>query len=452
VITVVVCVVAYAWYSHGAQTFEASAKILLTPLSIDDPTFTGAQVIHESNDPTRTVQTAAALLESPQAAQDAARRLGRGYTRERVQAAVKVRPQGESNIIAITAAAPGPQLAVTVADTYAQSALARRNAALIRQIAPIARRLRASGLATDNARAAALDSVVSDPTMSISQPAVAPEGPVGEPTWVIVLLGLVAGITLASAVALLMEHFGRWVSDEEELTAAFPLPILARVPKVRDRMFADGDLTAVPSIVREAYRTLQIQVEQFGPRPRVVMVTSGSGAEGKTSAALNLALELIAAGHRVLLMDLDVRKPDLTRIVGLSQSRDVMALVGAHATVAEIVVATWLPQLLVLPGGNGDGHGGLGALTPRLHAIFAEARALADYLVVDTPPLGSVGDALRLVPHVDEVLVAVRPGTTERARFEVLRDLLTRAGVVPAGIVIVGTLAGDEHKHPPGPL
>ena len=98
VITAVVCVVAYAWYAHRAPTFEASTKILLTPLSIDEPTFSGVQVIHESNDPTRTVQTAAALLESPQAAQDAARRLGRGYTRESVQAAVKVRPQGETNI------------------------------------------------------------------------------------------------------------------------------------------------------------------------------------------------------------------------------------------------------------------------------------------------------------------------------------------------------------------
>src|SRR5204863_2742263 len=124
----------------------------------------------------------------------------------------------------------------------------------------------------------------------------------------------VAGLTLAGTVALLMDHFGPKVSDEDELAAVFPLPVLARVPKVRDRLFADGDLTAVPSVVREAYRTLQIQVEQLGPRPHVVMVTSGSGGEGKTSTAINLALELIATGHRVLLMDLDVRKPDLTRI------------------------------------------------------------------------------------------------------------------------------------------
>ena len=295
-----------------------------------------------------------------------------------------------------------------------------------------------------------LSAVANDPTLSISQPAVAPDGPIGKGTIVILVLGLVAGFTLAATVALLMEHFARRVRDEHDLVAAYPLPVLARVPKVRDRLFADGDLTAVPIAVREAYSTLQVQVEQFGPRPRIVLVTSGSGGEGKTSTALNLALGLIAAGHSVLLMDLDLRKPDLTRILGMAESADVMALVSAQATVADLVVATRLPPLRVVPGGRGGQVAGLGALTQRLPSIFADARGLADYVVVDTAPLGWVSDALRLVPYVDDVLISVRPGATERARFEVLRDLLTRAAIVPAGIVIVGTAAGNEDSYPYG--
>jgi Mrp family chromosome partitioning ATPase/capsular polysaccharide biosynthesis protein len=450
-ITLTVCAVAVGWHAQRTPTYEATAKILLTPLPSDDPTFTGVPLVHESNDPTRTVQTAAALLESPQAAQDAARLLGRGYTRDSVTAAVEVRPQGQSNIIAITAGASEPQLAVTLADTYAQAALARRNAAIDRQIAPIVRRLRASGAEADQARARALDGLGGDPTLSISQPAVAPAGALGQPAWVIALLGLVAGFTLAATAALVMDRFGRRVSDEQELADVFPLPVLARVPKVRDRLFAGGDLTAVPSAVREAYRMLQIQVEQLESRPRVVMVTSGSGGEGKTSTAIGLALELVATGHRVLLMDLDVRKPDLTRIAGLSRSRDVTALGGEQASVADLVVAALPEQLLVLPGGNGDRPaGGLDVIARSLPAMFAEARAIADYVVVDTAPLGWVSDALRLAPHIDAVLLAVRPGTTERARYERLRDLLTRAGIVPAGVVMVGTPPGDERGYPHG--
>jgi Mrp family chromosome partitioning ATPase len=449
-VTVVVCVAAVAWQAQREQRYEASAKILLTPLAADDATFSGVQLIRDSNDPTRTAQTAAALIESPQVAQDTAQRLGAGYTRERVEQDVKVRPEGQSNIIAVTATASDPRLAVTLADTYARTALARRGATVTAQIAPIVRRLRTSRLADDKARASALEAVVSDPTLSISQPATVPNGAVGAPTWLVVLLALVAGFTLAATVALLMEHLDRRVRDEHEFTAAFPIAVLTRVPKVRDRMFADGDLNAVPIVVREAYRTLQVQIEQLGPESRVIMITSGSGGDGKTSAGINLALELIDSGHRVLVMDLDVRKPDMTRILGLARSPDVMTLVSVKAKVSTFVVpAPRMPLLLVVPGGRGEGHvAALGALARRLPLLLAEARTLADYVIIDTAPLGLVSDALRLVPHVDEVVIVARPGTTERAQFELLRDLLTRAGVVPAGIVMVATTRRSDGSYP----
>jgi Mrp family chromosome partitioning ATPase len=443
---------AVAWQAQREQRYEASAKILLTPLAPDDATFSGVQLIRDSNDPTRTAQTAAALIESPQAAQDTARGLGGDYTRERVEEDVKIRPEGQSNIIAVTAQASDPKLAATLADAYARAALARRNAAVTGQIAPIVRRLQTSRLPDDKARTSALEAVAGDPTLSISQPAVVPEGAVGAPTWIVVLLALVAGFTLAATAALLMEHLDRRVRDEHEFTAAFAIPVLTRVPKVRDKMFADGDLNAVPIVVREAYRTLQVQIEQLGPESRVIMVTSGSGGDGKTSAAINLALELIDGGHRVLVMDLDVRKPDMTRILGLARSPDVMTLVSVKAKVSTFVVpAPRMPLLLVVPGGRGDGHvAALGALARRLPLLLAEARTLAEYVIIDTAPLGWVSDALRLVPHVDEVVVVARPGTTEREQFEQLRDLLTRARVTPAGIVMMATTAGGDGKYPYG--
>jgi Mrp family chromosome partitioning ATPase/capsular polysaccharide biosynthesis protein len=447
-VTILSCLAAVAWQAQRAPSYEASAKILLTPLAASETTFAGVQLIRDSNDPTRTAQTAAALIESPQVAQETARRMGPPYTRERVERDVKVRPEGQSNIIAVTARAPEPQLALKLADTYADAALDRRSAAVAKQIAPIVRRLRTSRLAADVARAGALEAVVGDPTLSVSQDAVAPRAAVGAPLWIVALLALVAGFTIAATAALLMENLDRRVRDEHELTAAFaaPVPILARVPKVGDRLFAGGDLTAIPPAVREAFRTVQVQIEQLGPGSRALMVTSASAGDGKTTAAINLALELMVSGHRVLLVDFDVRQPDLTRILGLTEARDVMALAGAHARVADLVVAApRLPPLLVVPGGTGEAHGAaLGAFAQRLAAILAEARELADYVIIDTAPLGRVSDALWLVPHVDEVVVVARLGTTERLQFKLLCDLLTRAGVVPAGIVMVATGAGDD--------
>jgi hypothetical protein len=62
--------------------------------------------------------------------------------------------------------------------------------------------------------------------------------------------------------------------------------------------------------------------------------------------------------------------------------------------------------------------------------------------------LGWVSDALRLVPYVDRVVVVARPGTTERRHFVQLRDLLSRAGIVPAGMVIVATTGRDDDSYP----
>jgi Mrp family chromosome partitioning ATPase len=77
----------------------------------------------------------------------------------------------------------------------------------------------------------------------------------------------------------------------------------------------------------------------------------------------------------------------------------------------------------------------------RLPALLAQARRMADYIVIDAPPLGEVSDAYQLLPLVDEVIVVARPGNTRRGSFEFMRELLNRAQRTPFGMVIVGEAA-----------
>jgi capsular exopolysaccharide synthesis family protein len=438
-VTLIALLSAIAWHTQRDSRYEATVKLLVAPLSPDNATFDGVALVRDSNDPTRTAQTAAALIESAQAAEATAREIGRGDTRRDVQAAIKVRPQGESNILAVTAEATDPALAARLANTYAAQSLAIRATAVREQLRPIIARLEAGGLPDDQRRARTLEGVTGDPTLSIAERALAADEPIGARGWLIALLALVAGFVVGAAAALLMEQLGQRLREEEEFVRVYPLPILARVPKVRSRMFGGGDLTDVPPGVREAYRTLQVQVEQLEPDSRIFMLTSGSSGDGKTSSAINLALALVAGGHRVILMDLDPRKPDLTRILGLSESPGVMDALGAGTSLDELLVpAPRMPPLSVLPGGAGAVLS-LDVLSRRLRSLMAAARELADYVIVDTAPLGQVSDALRIVPFVDEVILVARPGDTQRPQFQLLRELLERAHVVPLGIVMVGT-------------
>src|SRR4051812_7815462 len=127
-----------------SPSYEANADILITPLPQDDQTFIGVQVVRDSPaDPTRTVQTAANLIDTPQAAGLAAKRLGDGWTLEKVQSAVDVEPKGGSNILSATATVgtSGAE-AAKVANEYARSALDSRADTLKVQIDLALKRLR----------------------------------------------------------------------------------------------------------------------------------------------------------------------------------------------------------------------------------------------------------------------------------------------------------------------
>ena len=104
VITLVAVLAAVGWLVHRSPTYESKAEVLVNPLPADDQTFFGIQVLRDTpGDPTRVVQTATTLFDSPLAARQAAQKLGPKWTLDDVQNDVKVEPEGQSNIIAVTA-------------------------------------------------------------------------------------------------------------------------------------------------------------------------------------------------------------------------------------------------------------------------------------------------------------------------------------------------------------
>lgn len=440
-------------------TFKATADILLTPLPAGDGTYFGLPLLRESNDPTRTAQTAASLLDSPQTAQATAVRIGPPYTRSRVQDDVVVEPKGQSNIVSVTGTAGDPDVAARLANTFVEEALQARTTTLRLLAARLITTLKDHPTPESTSRIAQLQalSAGSDPTMSSSQTAQRPGGPEGRQAWLVILLAGIAGFAIASGAALLAESANRRVRDEDELVKAFPLPVLARVPRLRrDRRRTAASSAVLPAPeAREAFRSLQVQLDEHVLDPgvshsRVLLVTSASKDDGKTSCAIGLAMAFSDAGYRVLLIDFDVRKPDVARRLGLDDmSPGLTSLIGTPATrsVADLLLSPpYAPDLLVLPAGVENADVMLGvASTRRLPAILAQARKLADYVILDTPPLGEVSDALRVIAHADDVLLVGHPGRTRSDDLELTRQLIERSEVVPRGMVIVG--AGKHSNY-----
>ncbi len=434
---------------HSAANYEATATVLVSPLEQGDANFVNTGVVLDTGEPVRTVQTAAALIDSVPAAQKTAAQMGHGWTAQRVQNAISVTPRGESNVLNVTAQAGSPAEAARLANTFAQQAVGYRGSVVQHNIdtelEELTGRLNgtsaggvgngslAEQLATRIAALRAVQAGGGDPTLEVTGLATLNGSPTGAPHWLVVLLALIAGFAIGSVAALAVDFFNRRVGDLDEVETLFPVPILAAVPKVDHGGTSDGlRPSAFPPEAFEQIRMLRVQLASREGAP-VIMVTSAGPGDGKTTLAAALAAALAEAGEDVILMDLDLRKPAIAPLLGLKRRRSVNI---ADASLEDLLVdVPDLPGVRVLPAPSGDVTL-FSLLLARLPMLLDEAETRAAHVIIDVAPIGLASESLQIARMCDQVLMVVRPGFTDRHRLIEARDLLARAGAPVVGLVV----------------
>ena len=459
-----------AYLSQRSPLYEATAQLLITPLPQDDTTFRGLSLLRDAGDPARTAQTAAALIDTQASAALTAERLGEGFTAKKVLDRTDVKPLGDSDVLAVTARADDPDEAARIANQFTTSALIVRRRALRTEVADAIAQVngqlnvtsRRSPVYTELARQLTQLKTLrggEDSTLSSSQRAISPSSPGGPSAPLVVMLSLLAGLTIGAGAALVLELIDWRIRDEDDLVRLGSPQALARLPKLsrQEAKVAAGLPLAVPPPVREGFRSLQIQLDRNSAEHRSVMITSASTGDGKTTSAINLAAEVAGAGYRTLLMDLDLRKPSLGPALGLNQADGgVLALMDMQSTLSEVLVsAPELPgvQLLLAPTNAFALAEGLGQTAGRwLPGILDQAKELAEYVIIDTAPLGEVSDALRVATQVDEILLVARLGHTRKDGFQTMLELLEHASCTPSGLILIGSGAATAsygyYGHP----
>jgi Mrp family chromosome partitioning ATPase/capsular polysaccharide biosynthesis protein len=453
IVTVLVALVAVIWSAARAPTYEASAQILVSPLPEDGGSDPRLPVLRTSSDRTRVIQTAANLLDSPAAASLTANRLGRDWTAARVAAMVDVLPEGESDVLSVTAKADDAALAARVANEYARSALEARGRALApvisSLIAQTERELRsekdkgspvALTLAERLSDLRALGTGV-DPTLSLTRPAEAPSSTVGASRSLLTLLGLLAGVAVGVGSALVLDMVGPpRIGNAEQAIAATGLPVLARVPGfgLWKRARPSLPLRYRPGAAA-ALRAMQYQLELAPGKRRRLLLAGASAGDGVTTCVAELGLTLARAGHRVLVVDLDTRHPDLAGRLGVTQPSALAEVrsKGEH----------WDSGLPTVPGSarlrvvTVGAYGSLGIpddIAEALPRMLGQARRHFEYVLIDAPPLAESGEALRIAAAVDAVVLVLRPGRTPVQDLETSLDLLARVDMRPEGMLLVG--------------
>lgn len=213
------------------------------------------------------------------------------------------------------------------------------------------------------------------------------------------------------------------------------------VPSER-RGFWQARATRVDGVgpLAERWRQIALQVRRALDRrsQRSVLVSSSLGEEGKTVTACNLALALatVAAGRRVALVDLDLRRPGVARGLGLDPRDGIEEVLAGRISLARACIPTDVADLDVYPvlSPVADAHRLLSG--DRLAEVLAELQRSYALVVCDTPPVLHVPDVSLIAPHVGACLLVTRSGTTRKKVFEQTLALL------PEGKVL-GTLLND---------
>ena len=191
--------------------------------------------------------------------------------------------------------------------------------------------------------------------------------------------------------------------------------------------------------ISEALRTIRASLlfSSVDNPMQVLMVTSASEGEGKTSLAANLAVTLAQSSHRTLLIDADLRSPSCDRYFNIDPARPGLAdiLVG-HRQLGECVVQIDTEDLFVLPAGSDTPNPAEMLGSKKMSELLEYLTKGYDYIVIDSPPVLPVADPLLLSRFVDSTLFVVRSGETRKPAAKEAIARLRRAGARIAGMIV----------------
>jgi capsular exopolysaccharide synthesis family protein len=231
------------------------------------------------------------------------------------------------------------------------------------------------------------------------------------------MLGLFAGVGLALVLELLDTSITTQVQVEEKLGLTF-LGIVPRIGLPKDGSVARGFLVRQQpqSAVAECLRSIRANLLFMSPdRPlRKILVTSSSPEEGKTTTASLLAQIMADGGSRVLLVDGDMRRPRIHRIFDTSGGQGLSSLILGEGSLDEAVKATEIPNLSVLPCGPVPPNPAELLHADAFRKLLDELARRFDRVIVDSPPVAAVSDAVVISTAVDGTLLVLKAGRTSR--------------------------------------
>ena len=267
---------------------------------------------------------------------------------------------------------------------------------------------------------------------------------------------LVLGVITGVGLAFLLENMDNTVRTPEQAQTISALPSLGMIPLGSKttargsggaRLALTSSKEAVETVTQvrpqsqmaESYRALRtsLLLSNLGAPPKVIMVTSARPQEGKSTTSINTAIVLAQKGVRVLLVDADLRRPSIHKVLGMGPRSGLSNVLTGSATLEQaITTSPILPNLAILTAGTPPPNPAELLASANMRDLLLQLRKDYDHIVLDTPPTLSVTDAVVLSPRADATILVIRSGHTTKQALRRARDILMQVNAHVAGVLL----------------
>ncbi len=271
------------------------------------------------------------------------------------------------------------------------------------------------------------------------EPAIPPATPIRPRPLTAALQGAAVGLALAAGLIFLIEMVDETVKDPQEITRRFGLPILGLIASHQPDENALITQSQPRSPVAEAFRSLRTNlVYSSVDHPiQTLLVTSPSPEDGKSTIAANLSVILAQGGRNVSLIDADLRKPTQHRLLGVVNRGGLSGLFTDPEVVLDgHLQKTGVESLSALPAGRTPPNPAELLGSDKMYRILDQVCERSEVVVIDSPPVLAVTDAVVLAPRVDGVLLVIKPGVTKMPQLRQSIEQLRQVGANLLGVVL----------------
>lgn len=248
---------------------------------------------------------------------------------------------------------------------------------------------------------------------------------------------LAVGLLFPLSIFILMEFFNNKIQSKEDIESISTIPVIGTIGhKTSDTNLAVADKPR--SYLAESFRALRSNLNYFteGKDKKVILVTSSISGEGKTFTSINIASVFAFTGKKVVLVAGDMRKYEIAKDFELSNRKGLSLYLSMQATLEEIIFKTRIENMDFIPPGPTPPNPAELYLSKHIGELFSKLLETYDYVIVDSPPVGLVSDALALIPIVDHVLFVARQNYTPMTAITQLQLMVDQGQVQNVSIVL----------------